>query len=309
VALPQGDIKSSSVTFLAFGDQGLAGLRQWRVAKGLVKAAQEGKGIDFVLLLGDNFYSRGVKGVRDSQWKYKFENVYRHASLAVPFYSMLGNHDYRGNADAQIEYGQQCLGSGRWRMPGKHYSVDFGEVNGRPLLRLVVLDTNWRRVDLEAEAAFVKQQVDDPRPVWKVVAGHNPVRSYGKNKDSEKLLQHLLPVLQAGRVDLYLSGHEHNQQIIKRVGEPAYVISGAAGRSPYRKFRAAGEDLLFAAASNGFTSVQATADRLTVQCRQADGTPLTEFLIEHNDSMDQPDNVNPAVAKEVLNVDVKRGAA
>jgi hypothetical protein len=34
-----------------------------------------------------------------------------------PFYVILGNHDHYGNATAQLEYGQQKMGSGRWNFP------------------------------------------------------------------------------------------------------------------------------------------------------------------------------------------------
>ena len=46
-------------------------------------------------LLGDNIYDSGVTSVTDPQWQTKFEIPYMGVNL--PFYVVLGNHDYGGN--------------------------------------------------------------------------------------------------------------------------------------------------------------------------------------------------------------------
>ena len=97
----------------------------------------------FGLLMGDNFYSRGIrcdddKDVRgwarairasrpctEDAFNYRFQATFEQVmdapSLDFPMYAVLGNHDHYGNATAQVEYGQ--LGksvpgsSGRWLFP------------------------------------------------------------------------------------------------------------------------------------------------------------------------------------------------
>ncbi len=58
----------------------------------------------FVVAVGDNFYEDGVASVTDPHWQNSFEKVYTAPSLQVPWWAVLGNHDYHGNCDAQIEY-------------------------------------------------------------------------------------------------------------------------------------------------------------------------------------------------------------
>jgi hypothetical protein len=67
---------------------------------------------DFIVSTGDNFYPSGVASVQDPLWKRSFEDVYTAFSLQEEWYPVLGNHDYDGDAQAQIEYSRI---SRRWR--------------------------------------------------------------------------------------------------------------------------------------------------------------------------------------------------
>ncbi|PRQ40983.1 putative Acid phosphatase [Rosa chinensis] len=52
---------------------------------------------------GDNFYDDGLKGVYDPAFKESFSNICNAQSLKKPYwFSVLGNHDYRGNVLAQL---------------------------------------------------------------------------------------------------------------------------------------------------------------------------------------------------------------
>ena len=76
----------------------------------------------FNLAIGDNFYFRGVKDVRDEMWFKTFENVYTHKSLQNPWYPLFGNHDWQGNVSAQIDYSRF---SNRWTAPNFWYTLDY----------------------------------------------------------------------------------------------------------------------------------------------------------------------------------------
>ncbi|KAI5404069.1 Purple acid phosphatase 3, variant 2, partial [Lathyrus oleraceus] len=49
----------------------------------------------------------------------------------------------------------------------------------------------------------------DSTAKWKIVVGHHPVRSIGYHGDTKELLTHLLPILEANNVDMYMTGHDH----------------------------------------------------------------------------------------------------
>lgn len=54
---------------------------------------------DFVLGHGDSFYWNGVTSVYDAQWQATFEQRYPHPALQVPWYNVMGNHDYGGGSN------------------------------------------------------------------------------------------------------------------------------------------------------------------------------------------------------------------
>ena len=51
---------------------------------------------EFVIAIGDNFYSKGVKSTSDPQFEQKFEQTFTAPSLNVSWYVASGNHDYYG---------------------------------------------------------------------------------------------------------------------------------------------------------------------------------------------------------------------
>lgn len=262
---------AEKISFLALGDQGTGTLTQWRIARAMETVAARRGGVDFAVLMGDNFYSHGVRSTDDRQWNYKFENLYAGDHLNnIPFYAVLGNHDYRGDPETEIRYSRERLGSGRWQMPDHHHSADFGTDGGRPLLRIAFIDTNLSGNALAREADFVRQTFSaaGPEPVWRLVVGHHPVRNYGKHGETPGLAAALLPALQVSRVDFYLSGHDHDLQVIARDGEPYYLICGGGGAELYH-VPAPRDALLFADSDHGFMKIDVESAALAVTYHDA----------------------------------------
>tara|TARA_E500000331_G_scaffold346128_1_gene384581 strand:- start:756 stop:1754 length:999 start_codon:yes stop_codon:yes gene_type:complete len=217
------------ITFFALGDQGSGSYRQHAVEWSLERACQADRTVNFTLLLGDNFYKEGVTSVDDPLWDEYFESMYDGPCLmGMPFYAILGNHDHMKNAQAQVDYYEQGLGTGRWRMPGMSYSQDFGMVDGQTLLQLFVVDITLPIAPQLAEIEAAKGNA-----LWTVVASHHTIRSFDDvYGDNEALLEQMQGLAELG-VDLYISGHAHNLQLISVEGEPLYLVSGAGGKRPY----------------------------------------------------------------------------
>lgn len=274
---------ASRVTLLALGDQGSGDLQQWRVAEGMERVAEDEGGVNMVLLLGDNFYGKALSGIDDPAWQLKFERVYHGRWLShVPFYAVLGNHDYPDSAAVELDYGRQGSGSGRWQMPDRTYVRDFGEAEGRPLLRVVFLDTSQDSAGRERQAGFLQEAFarPGPAPMWKMVVAHHAIRSSGgKHGDDQKLMEQLLPAMQRSGVDIYLAGHEHNQQVILRPGEPAWLISGGGGQTidPLKPVEPT-PDTPFAVSRPGFARLAFTPERLQLAYYDEDGRKEQRFL-------------------------------
>ncbi|CAN1839248.1 Purple acid phosphatase 17 [Linum perenne] len=85
-----------SLSLLVIGDWGRRGLyNQSQVASQMGRIGEE-LDIDFVISTGDNFYDDGLKGLHDPAFEDSFSRVYAANSLQKPWYTVLGNHDYRG---------------------------------------------------------------------------------------------------------------------------------------------------------------------------------------------------------------------
>lgn len=269
--IPSNPDDVQEINLFALGDQGSGGLEQRAVADAMEKVAKKNKNLDFVVLLGDNFYIDNKLTETSPEWNTMFEEVYSGAYLsAVPFYAILGNHDadlsLSPNTHPEIEYSKKALGSNRWRMPAHYFHSDFGNIHGRPLLRIVFLDTNASADDIAMQANYVREQfIHNPvQPIWKIVAGHHTIRTCGKHyADQTDLTKILLPAMQEAKVNLYMSGHDHNQQFIVKKAEPVYVINGAGGKSLYPQ-KVQSDDLRFFNAGYGFVSLKANARQLDI---------------------------------------------
>lgn len=261
--LPGSLTDAQSLVFFALGDQGSASKAQRLVAAAMEREAEKPEGLDFILLLGDNFYPSGVLSVYDPQWIEKFEKIYNGPILRkTPFFAVLGNHDHRGNSDAQVKYSLQERGSNRWRMPDNFFSLDLGKHNKKPLIRLVGLDTTDPQ-GFARQASFIQQQFQtmDTQPIWRFAAGHHPIRSVGPHGPTRTMHQEILPAMKKSDVHIYFSGHDHNMQLIAHPNEPIQVVSGGGGKSLY-KIERSSSGLRFAAVRYGFVKMVVTAKKL-----------------------------------------------
>lgn len=273
---------ATAISFFALGDQGSGDFRQWNVARSMEREAEASGDLDFVILLGDNFYPHGVDSIRDMQWNWKFENMYSGRKMAtLPFYAVLGNHDVEGNGEAQIEYSIKQAGSGRWQMPGHYYSKDFGSDNGHPLLRIIFLDSNQLAPDdLQKQIGLIEETFSEAaeQATWRIVVAHHPIRNFGKHGETAAWLVKLLPVLKKYHVDLYLAGHDHDQQFIVHDGEPYYVVSGGGGKSLY-DVHDQKKGLLFSRSQYGFSKIMVDSSRMQIIFFDEDGDRTARYAV------------------------------
>lgn len=91
-----------------------------------------------------------MPNAQDEAFLSSFENVYNHTVFKdTPFYQILGNHDYRGNIDAQIQYSQQNPNS-NFKLPARFYAVS-----------MALNKQNKVSFDVQTSSHTSKQQQDD----------------------------------------------------------------------------------------------------------------------------------------------------
>jgi len=278
-----------ALNFLVVGDWGRDGSDHQRDVAVQMGLAGANTGSRYVFSVGDNFYEDGVQSATDSQWRTSYENIYTANSLQVPWYVALGNHDYRGVPQAQLDYAKN---SPRWRMPARYYKVAGSEI-GAPHVDFFVVDTsplvhkyrekvhsviaeNVASQDVDAQLAWLDRELAKSTAPWKLVVGHHTIYSGGSGHGDTPETQELLePLLEKHRVQAYIHGHDHDLQHIRRGGID-YLCCGAG--SEVRPVQAI-DGTLFCQARSGFAAFHSDPSALTFEFRDYEGKVLHQAAI------------------------------
>jgi hypothetical protein len=264
VSPPAFSVKDqNSIRVVAFGDFGTGTDDQKQVASAITTHHQQSP-FDIGITVGDNFYPIGMESLKDPRWKTWWEDVY--GPLNLVFYAVLGNHDWYhfDSPAAEILYSGKTPS---WRMPAPYYTFTAGPI------QFFALDT--QEVSAK-QLRWFAAELQKSRSPWKVVYAHHPLFSDGYHGDNPTLEKQLLPVMK-DRVDLYLSGHEHDMQHLKPVDGVHFVITGGGGRelrTPQPTSRA-----LFAKEAFGFTILEANPTELDIRLVGSDSKVMHEFAL------------------------------
>ena len=201
-------------------------------------------GFEFIAALGDVHHFEGVASVHDPLWLTNYELIYDHPELMVDWFPILGNHEYRGNTQAVLDYAKI---SRRWSMPARYYTKLIEE-DGISL-RLIFIDTTplidkYRddtekypdagKQDIHRQLHWLDSVLTVNRATWTIVMGHHPVYAQTSKSEKERLdmQRRVDTLLRAHSVDLYICGHIHNYQHIRRPGSPVdYIVNTSASLS------------------------------------------------------------------------------
>ena len=208
--------------FIAFGDFGedrdefqkvVAELRRYPRAQ-------------FIALLGDLFYPKGVKSVNDAQ----FSIFKQFESVSDIFYPVLGNHDY-GYAESPSALIAYSKVNPKWHMPSRYYSKRMRLEKSNANLCMFFIDTYVFDSDqkkwLESELSACQGE-----DTYRIIFGHHPIVSagiYARCKDLKRRLAPLVPLIEKYNLDAYVSGHEHQMQALEK-DRVHYLISGASSQ-------------------------------------------------------------------------------
>jgi len=150
-------IKIGVITDVQYADEDTAGSRDYRGSEARLQQAVaelERKEVDFILHLGDAI-NGGYKNLL------KIESMFR--SIQVPFYNVLGNHDYLIEKDRRDELFHRLLVP----EPG-YYSFRHTDTSGNTVWRFILLNGNEISLyaalteEEEAEAEKVRRQYPLP---------------------------------------------------------------------------------------------------------------------------------------------------
>lgn len=270
------------VRFFVLGDTGTGGEAQYKVAAAMEARCREVENLEGILLLGDNAYQAGFQGVDDPEWQSKVEIPYGSPCLSkIKIYPILGNHDYKGNPTAQIEY---SLINRRWHMPNRFYAVQFGD-----LVKLVGFDSqtnDFCGIPAFCSNDFLWEQTK-PTPVsempgskapWIFVMGHHPLASASDRgfNHTGGIKGKIFKALFCQKVDVWLAGHAHHME--HRIPEGCrleHYVLGGGGANLYGVI-AGDPDVKFAKSTYGFAEFVVEPQAVTTKFFNQDGELLYE---------------------------------
>lgn len=273
---------NKALNFFVISDWGWNGFKDQQIVADQMGLQADKIHPQFIVSCGDNFQVAGVASTQDPLWTNSFENVYKNLSLMVDWYPVLGNHDYKGNTQAEIDYSKI---SRRWKMKD-HYYTKVTKVNDSISALLVFLDTpplideyyekggypDVEKQDSAQQIKWLNDVLANSKEQWKIVFGHHPVYSASKTHgDTPDMIRKVKPLLEKYHAQFYFCGHDHDFQHLREKGKDVeYVVTGTGGepRPSYRN-----ELSLFSNSTAGFSEVSFHADSIRVTFMGANGVP------------------------------------
>jgi predicted MPP superfamily phosphohydrolase len=273
--------------FLIVSDWGWNGYKhQQEVADQMAKTADT-VGAKFIASCGDNFQISGIASTQDPLWMTNFENIYKGLSLQTEWFPVLGNHDYKGSPQAEIDYSKI---SRRWRMT-EHYYTFAKKVNDSISVRFIFMDTpplvteyyqnpgeypEITKQDTAKEMKWLKGVLENSKEQWKLVFGHHPVYSASKTHGNTKeMIVRVKPLLEKYHAQFYFCGHDHDFQHLHEKGKNVeYIVTGTGGEP---RPASTNELSVFSKSEPGFSVVSLKADSLKICFVGTSGNIIYKF--------------------------------
>ncbi len=226
------DNTTRKLRFAAFGDCGTNSANQVNVRNSFVNYIGN-KGLDAMLLLGDNAYSAGL----DAEFQTGFFNIYQDELLKkYKLYPTPGNHDYGDNSantglrnlayHTIFSVPKNGEAGGVASGVTNYYSYNIGDVHFVSLDSYGKDDANTTKMYDTAgvQVTWLKKDLDANTKKWTVIYFHHPpYTKTSHNSDDEQDLaairERMVTIFERYGVDLVLCGHAHAY-------ERSYLLKG-----------------------------------------------------------------------------------
>ena len=273
--------------FYIANDLGRNGYYDQKPIAELMGVMAEEVGPECVIATGDVHHFEGVQSTQDPLWMTNYELIYSHPELMIDWFPVCGNHEYRGNTQAVLDYSRI---SRRWNMPARYYTKAFNEEG--TTVRVVWIDTTplidkYReesdkypdagRQNIATQLEWLDATLAAAKEDWVVVVGHHPIYAETSKDDIERInmQQRVDTILRRHRVDMYINGHIHNFQHIQPAGSKVDYLVNSSG-SLSRPVKAI-EGTKFCNSEAGFTLVSMEDNKLTFYLVNGKGKILYRY--------------------------------
>ena len=276
----------SDINLFVANDLGRNGYYDQKPIAELMGGMAEEVGPEAIIATGDVHHFDGVASTHDPLWMTNYELIYTHPELMISWLPVLGNHEYRGNTQAVLDYSKV---SRRWQMEGRYYTKVFVDEDAGSSLRIVFIDTtplidSYRnndrypdagKQDIEAQLQWLDRTLQSAKEDWVVVVGHHPMYAETKKDIAEQkdIQRRLLPIFKKnGNVAMYVCGHIHNFQHIRKPSDTTdYVVNTAGSLS--RKVKET-DGTQFCSPATGFSVISASKQKLQLHMIDKEGKEI-----------------------------------
>lgn len=271
---------AQELRLLTLGDWGIDAPARVEVGKAMADYADKTFHPSAVLLLGDNFYVK-LTGINDPRIGEFFERTYDARKLNVPFYAVMGNHDYSTkNLPIEMEYARK--NDTRLKIPSRWYRLDLPAE--KPLVTILMLDSDappslMSQADWDAENKWLDVELAKPHAPWLVCCAHHDIFGNGSHGDNGVLMNTWGMRFKDAGVDFYVCGHEHTLQHLEVEKWPmSFVVAGGGGAKtkPMLKDKRGP----FSSSTYGFASFRFTPDAAEVNLINGGGKTVHAFTRE-----------------------------
>ncbi len=258
------------IRLFALGDTGTGNRHQYAIGQRMGEVCDTFGPMTACLLLGDNVYENdALQAGLENRFLKPFDPLIKRK---VPFYACLGNHDY-----VPIEKMKFELNTPWFNMGGRNY---YEKTFGDGLMSVFFLDCETLRRDPEQYLWF-KQELAHCHSAWKVLVNHVPMVAsdvlHGRNSQMLDLYDE---IMQDGKIDLVLSGHNHLYERRELRNGIQYLTVGCGGHVD-RSFQFPEDNRRVIGYNSAccFSWMEVTRDRIHLRVRNEDGRPVDEFSL------------------------------
>ena len=224
-APPVGTAHPTRIWVLGDSGSGTASQTAVRDAYNAYNGAQY---TDLWLMLGDNVYETGT----DAEYQTRLFDIYPTTLRQSVLWPAVGNHDTAGSTNPPLtipyfeSFNMPTNGEAGGVPSGteKYYSFDYGRVH------FICLDSQTSsRAPGTAMLTWLQADLESTTQDWIIAYWHHPPYSKGSHDSdapgqSTEMRTNVVPILEAGGVDLLLFGHSHNY-------ERSFLLNGHYGVS------------------------------------------------------------------------------
>lgn len=281
----EAETAKESTKFFVMGDTQMTGVPENDADAigylNTILAAIGKENVDFGLQTGD-FIDNGDNYVHYAQ----ILDILQASPIAdKSIIHVLGNHEYYGQSNG-------AAANKIFSLPAPdYYSYEMGNVY------IAVINNSAR--DLEAAAAWLKEDAAKTECAWKVVSIHEPTYYTNANAGTDKYQKTLAPAFDEAGIDIVFSGHDHSYARTDQMTDgkvvddgTTYFICGDLGeKSRDINYKAVDNpDFHFLKVTQEYTAlyliVEASEKKITVTAYDQDSTVVDTFSKEVEEKID-----------------------